>query len=195
MTDCTFTKIEFPSCCKRRVEADFAGDEISPPLREVKDLSPYVVPLAATLNLLQYWGMFAPYPHLSDFWHVMPGLDRDGGWVDVFSGRPLALPALPEDAPARAGAPAHPSPVVAALLAQPDPAGRPRMLFAPVAPEDGPDHYGGYRWRKIAIRAALKRRINLLFRYYCASCLGCCGRPLMCEKDSAASRSERVRSL
>ena len=29
MTDCTFTKIEFPSCCKRRVEADFAGGEIS----------------------------------------------------------------------------------------------------------------------------------------------------------------------
>ena len=29
MKDCTFTKIEFPSCCKRRVEADFAGGEIS----------------------------------------------------------------------------------------------------------------------------------------------------------------------
>ena len=29
MTDCTFTKIEFSSCCKRRVEADFAGGEIS----------------------------------------------------------------------------------------------------------------------------------------------------------------------
>jgi hypothetical protein len=29
VTDCTFTKIEFPSCCKRRVEADFAGGEIS----------------------------------------------------------------------------------------------------------------------------------------------------------------------
>ena len=29
MADCTFTKIEFPSCCKRRVEADFAGGEIS----------------------------------------------------------------------------------------------------------------------------------------------------------------------
>ena len=29
MTDCTFTKIEFPSCCKLRVEADFAGGEIS----------------------------------------------------------------------------------------------------------------------------------------------------------------------
>ena len=29
MTDCTFTKIEFPSCCKRRLEADFAGGEIS----------------------------------------------------------------------------------------------------------------------------------------------------------------------
>ena len=29
MTDCTFTKIEFPSCCKRRVESDFAGGEIS----------------------------------------------------------------------------------------------------------------------------------------------------------------------
>ena len=29
MTDCTFTKIEFPPCCKRRVEADFAGGEIS----------------------------------------------------------------------------------------------------------------------------------------------------------------------
>ena len=27
------------------------------------------------------------------------------------------------------------------------------------------------------------------------SCLGCCGRPLMCEKDSTASRSEIVRSL
>ena len=27
------------------------------------------------------------------------------------------------------------------------------------------------------------------------SCLGCCGRPLMCEKDSAANRSEIARSL
>jgi len=27
------------------------------------------------------------------------------------------------------------------------------------------------------------------------SCLGCCGRPLMCEKESTASRSEIVRSL
>ena len=29
MTDCTFSKIEFPACKKRRVEADFAGGEIS----------------------------------------------------------------------------------------------------------------------------------------------------------------------
>ncbi len=28
-----------------------------------------------------------------------------------------------------------------------------------------------------------------------SSCLGCCGRALICEKDSAASRSEIVRSL
>ena len=29
MTDCTFSRIEFPRCCRRRVAADFAGGEIS----------------------------------------------------------------------------------------------------------------------------------------------------------------------
>ncbi len=29
MTDCTLSKIEFPRCCGRRVEADFAGGDIS----------------------------------------------------------------------------------------------------------------------------------------------------------------------
>ncbi|MEE8507397.1 MAG: IS1380 family transposase [Kiloniellales bacterium] len=29
MTDCTFSKIEFPRCCGRRVEADFAGGDIT----------------------------------------------------------------------------------------------------------------------------------------------------------------------
>ncbi len=29
MTDCTFSKIEFPRCCGRRVEADFGGGDIS----------------------------------------------------------------------------------------------------------------------------------------------------------------------
>ena len=29
MTDCTFSKIEFPRCCGRRVEVDFAGGDIT----------------------------------------------------------------------------------------------------------------------------------------------------------------------
>ncbi len=29
MTDCTLSKVEFPTCCRRRVEADFAGGDIS----------------------------------------------------------------------------------------------------------------------------------------------------------------------
>ena len=29
MTDCTLSRIEFPTCCRRRVEADFAGGDIS----------------------------------------------------------------------------------------------------------------------------------------------------------------------
>ena len=29
VTDCTFSRIEFPRCCRRRVAADFAGGEIS----------------------------------------------------------------------------------------------------------------------------------------------------------------------
>ena len=46
-------------------------------------------------------------------------------------------------------------------------------------------YVGRQRTGKVFLNASMTR----------ASCLGCCGRPLMCEKDSAASRSEMVRSL
>ena len=46
-------------------------------------------------------------------------------------------------------------------------------------------YVGRQRAGKVFLNASMTR----------ASCLGCCGRPLMCEKDSAASRSEMVRSL
>jgi len=44
---------------------------------------------------------------------------------------------------------------------------------------------GRQRAREVFLKASITR----------SSCLGCWGRPLMCEKDSAASRSEIARSL
>ena len=34
-------------------------------------------------------------------------------------------------------------------------------------PRDGPDHYGGYRWRKIIIRSLQLQKIERVFRYFC----------------------------
>ncbi len=46
-------------------------------------------------------------------------------------------------------------------------------------------YVGRQRAGKVFLNASITR----------SSCLACCGRPLMCENDSAASRSEIVRSL
>lgn len=34
-------------------------------------------------------------------------------------------------------------------------------------PRDGPDHYGGYRWRKTVIRSLQRDEIERVFRYHC----------------------------
>ena len=34
-------------------------------------------------------------------------------------------------------------------------------------PRDGPDHYGGYRWRKAIFRSLQRGQIERVFRYYC----------------------------
>ena len=73
-----------------------------PAIRDWRDYRPFVLPLVSTLNLLQYWNMFAPYPYRFDNWHVMPGLTRDGRTVDVLSGRALEL-LPPRDGPGRYG--------------------------------------------------------------------------------------------
>ena len=98
-----------------------------PSLREWNDLRPLVAPLIALLNLVQYWDMFAPRPYVSDAWHVMPGLTRDGRQVDVLSGRPLNLE----------------------------------------PPRDGPDRYGGYRWRKVTFRSLQRGEFERVFHYFC----------------------------
>ena len=46
-------------------------------------------------------------------------------------------------------------------------------------------YVGRERTREVFLNASVTR----------LSCAGCCGRPLMCEKDNAASRSEIARSL
>ena len=73
-----------------------------PALRDRVDLRPLVEPLAASLNLVQYWRMFAPAPPSQDVWHALPALARDGTRVDLLSGRPVSL-APPRDGPARYG--------------------------------------------------------------------------------------------
>ena len=73
-----------------------------PALRDRVDLRPLVEPLAASLNLLQYWNMFAPEPPAEDVWHALPALARDGERVDILSGRPVSLEP-PRDGPARYG--------------------------------------------------------------------------------------------
>lgn len=98
-----------------------------PALRDRLDLRPWIEPLAGTLNLLQYWDMFAPVPYLQDGWHAMPGLSREGVRVDVLSGEPVSL--------------------------------------AP--PVDGPDRYGGYRWRKIVFRSLQRNEVERVLRHFC----------------------------
>lgn len=98
-----------------------------PPLREWKDFRPWIQPLVYSANLAQYWSMFAPYPYLNDFWHVMPALTREGVRVDLLTGRPVSLE----------------------------------------VPRDGPDHYGGYRWRKTVLRSLERDEIERVFRYFC----------------------------
>ena len=98
-----------------------------PAVQDRKDLRPFVKPLVSLFAIKQYWGMFAPYPYASDYWHVMPGLTRDGRRLDVLSGRPIRL----------------------------DP------------PRDGPDRYGGYRWRKVVFRSLRRGETERLLDYFC----------------------------
>ena len=98
-----------------------------PAVRDWKDFRGLIEPAIGMLNLTQYWDMFAPYPYLSDFWHVMPALARDGREVDLLSGLPVRLE----------------------------------------PPVDGPDHYGGYRWRKTIYRSLQRDEIDRVFRYHC----------------------------
>ncbi len=98
-----------------------------PPLREWRDFRPWLAPLVYSLNLAQYWSMFAPYPYLNDYWHILPALSREGVRVHLLSGRPVSFE----------------------------------------VPPDGPDHYGGYRWRKTVFRSLERDEIDRVFRYFC----------------------------
>ena len=98
-----------------------------PALRDRVDLRPLVEPLAASLNLVQYWNMFAPAPPAADGWHALPALSRDGGRVDLLSGRPVSLE----------------------------------------PPLDGPDRYGGYRWRKTIEKSQWRGELHRLPVYFC----------------------------
>ena len=98
-----------------------------PALRDRVDLRPLVEPLVASLNLVQYWDMFAPAPPSLDVWHALPALARDGGRVDLLSGRPVSL--------------------------QP--------------PRDGPDRYGGYRWRKTIEKSQWRGELDRVSVYFC----------------------------
>ena len=98
-----------------------------PAVRNWRDFRPIVAPVVGLLNLTQCWDMFAPYPYSSDYWHIMPGLARDGDRVDLLSGLPVSL----------------------------DP------------PVDGPDHYGGYRWRKTIYRSLQRDETGRVFRSFC----------------------------
>ena len=98
-----------------------------PPLREIEDLRPWVVPLVSLLNLKQYWNMFAPRPHTRDAYHVFPALRRDGREVDLLSGE----------------------------------------IVTTEPPPDGPDRYGGYRWRKAIGRSIRQGELERITRYFC----------------------------
>ena len=55
------------------------------------DLRPLVQPLAAALNVQQYWNMFAPQPYDQDVWWAIPALRRGGGQGNLLTGKPVAL--------------------------------------------------------------------------------------------------------
>ncbi len=73
-----------------------------PAVRDSVDLRPLVSPLISSLNLMQYWSMFAPYPYSIDRWHVMPALARDGSRVDLLTGAPVSFEP-PRDGPTHYG--------------------------------------------------------------------------------------------
>ncbi len=83
---------------------------------------------------------------------------------------------------ARARSPLRPDPRAAVLLSQPG------LVLEPDLEPLGLGqlgYVGCQRAGEVFLNASITR----------LSCLGCCGRPLICEKQSAASRSEIVRSL